>query len=202
MSPIQAMERSHAALLELLRTGELAPGTRLEAARLADWFGVSITPVRDVLHRLVGERLVEAISGDGFHVPRVTEAALRDLYEWHGALLSMAVRTAPPDARPISPGDPRAFESPADRAADMFDRVAAAANNIELRHAILAANERLYPFRTIEPEVLELDDRELEDLARPGRGQVQAIRRYHLRRMRAVAELIRYRERQHRGVLK
>ena len=96
MSPAQAMERSYATLKQMLRDGVFAPGARLEAIRLSDELGVSMTPVRDVLHRLAGERLVEASSREGFHVPRFTEAALRDLYEWNSALLSMAVRTRRP----------------------------------------------------------------------------------------------------------
>lgn len=86
MSPVQAMERSYVTLKQMLREGHFAPGTRLEANRLAGDLGVSMTPVRDVLHRLAGERLVEASSGDGFHVAHFTEAALRDLYEWNSAL--------------------------------------------------------------------------------------------------------------------
>lgn len=194
MSPIQAMERSYAALREMLGTGQLAPGSRLEAARLAEDLGVSITPVRDVLHRLVGERLVEASSGEGFHVPRPSESELRDLYEWNAALLSMAVRTTP--AAILETGGPLLAESLADRTRELFDRFAAAVDNAELRTAILMIGDRIHPYRMIEPLVLDADDDELAGIARADRGQVQAIRRYHVRRMRAVADLIRYRDRQ------
>ena len=94
MSPLQAMERSYRALKGQLRDGVHLPGHRLEANRIADDLGVSMTPVRDALNRLAGERLVEASSGEGFHVPRLSEGELRDLYEWHSALIIMAVTTA------------------------------------------------------------------------------------------------------------
>jgi DNA-binding GntR family transcriptional regulator len=194
MSPIQAMERSYAALREMLRTGQLPPGSRLEAARLAEELGVSMTPVRDVLHRLVGERLVEASSGEGFHVPRPSESELRDLYEWNAALLSMAVRTTA--AAILSTEEPLLAESLADRTRELFDRFASNVANAELRGAILAIGDRIHPYRMIEPLVLEADDDELAGLARADRGQVQVIRRYHVRRMRAAAGLIRYRDRQ------
>jgi DNA-binding GntR family transcriptional regulator len=194
MSPIQAMERSYAALREILRTGQLPPGSRLEAARLAEELGVSMTPVRDVLHRLVGERLVEASSGEGFHVPRPSESELRDLYEWNAALLSMAVRTTA--AAILSTEEPLLAESLADRTRELFDRFASNVANAELRGAILAIGDRIHPYRMIEPLVLEADDDELAGLARADRGQVQVIRRYHVRRMRAAADLIRYRDRQ------
>jgi DNA-binding GntR family transcriptional regulator len=194
MSPIQAMERSYAALREMLRTGRLPPGSRLEAARLAEELGVSMTPVRDVLHRLVGERLVEASSGEGFHVPRPSESELRDLYEWNAALLSMAVRTTP--AAILSTEEPLLAESLADRTRELFDRFAGNLANAELRGAILAIGDRIHPYRMIEPLVLDADENELAGIARADRGQVQAIRRYHVRRMRAAADLIRYRDRQ------
>lgn len=194
MSPIQAMERSYAALREMLRTGQLPTGSRLEAARLAEELGVSMTPVRDVLHRLVGERLVEASSGEGFHVPRPSESELRDLYEWNAALLSMAVRTTSAAIRTTE--DALLAESLPDRTSELFARFAESVANAELRGAILAIGDRIHPYRMIEPHVLDADDGELAGIARADRSQVQAIRRYHVRRMRAAADLIRYRDRQ------
>lgn len=193
MSPAQAMERSYARLKQMLREGVFAPGVRLEAIRLADDLGVSMTPVRDVLHRLAGERLVEATSRDGFHVPRFTEASLRDLYEWNSALLSIAVRTMRRGAEG-APGAPL-WEIPAgaDRVAALFARIASAAPNHEIGHAIASANDRLHPFRIIEQRIIERVEGELEQLLTRGSDQLGAIRRYHLRRMRAVPDLLRER---------
>jgi DNA-binding transcriptional MocR family regulator len=193
MSPAQAMDRSYAALKQMLRDGVFAPGTRLEAIRLADDLGVSMTPVRDVLHRLAGERLVEASSREGFHVPRFSEAGLRDLYEWNSALLSIAARTMRPGAEE-APGAPL-WEVPAgaDRVAALFARIAAAAPNHEIGHAIEGVSDRLHPFRIIEQRILERVDGELEQLVVRGSDQPHAIRRYHLRRMRAAPALLRER---------
>jgi DNA-binding GntR family transcriptional regulator len=49
----------HEALLERIVAGELAPGTRLRQAALADELGVSRTPLREALVRLAREGLVE-----------------------------------------------------------------------------------------------------------------------------------------------
>lgn len=187
------MDRSYATLKQMLREGAFTPGFRLEANRLAGDLGVSMTPVRDVLHRLVGERLVEANSREGFHVPRFTEASLRDLYEWNSALLSMAARTMRRDReeRPIAPLWEVA--AGADRVAALFARIAAAAPNREIGDAISAASDRLHPFRMIEQRILERIDGELEQLVVRGSDQPHAIRRYHLRRMRAVPALLRER---------
>lgn len=193
MSPVQAMERSYSAIKQTLREGVYAPGARLEANRLAEELGVSMTPVRDVLHRLVGERLVEASSGEGFHVPRFSEGGLRDLYEWHSALVLIAIRTA---RHPLAPANEDIESGPAalaDETAHLFDSMAATAPNREIRAAILNAGDRLHPYRIIEPLVLEPMIGELEELTIADGGQPQSVRRYHLRRMKAVADLLRHR---------
>ncbi|MGH1557293.1 GntR family transcriptional regulator [Caulobacter segnis] len=59
------MTRSKTQLLD----GVYQPGERLDAAVLAERYFWSITPVRAALHRLAGERLVEARSNEGFTAP-------------------------------------------------------------------------------------------------------------------------------------
>lgn len=191
MSPLQAMERSYSVLKQVLRDGRLAPGARLEANRIAGDLGVSMTPVRDVLHRLVGERLVEASSGEGFHVPRYSEADLRDLYEWHSALISIALRTA---RAPLVQSEADTFSSLADRADRLFERLAAFAPNREIHAAVANVSDRLHPFRLVEPDVLGASPDELHEIESADAVIQQAIRRYHLRRMKFVSELIRRRE--------
>jgi len=192
MSPVQAMERSYASLRQMLRDGAFRPGTRLEANRLADELGVSMTPVRDVLQRLTGERLVTA-SRDGFHVPRFTEAALRDLYEWNAALVTIAARTRRATEESVAPP---LWDVPAgaDRVAALFARIAGGAPNHEIGDAIANASDRLHPFRIVEQQILDRVEGELEEMVVRGPAQAHAIRRYHLRRMRAVPELLRARE--------
>jgi len=192
MSPLQAMERSYSALRASLRSGMHPPGFRLEANRIADEIGVSMTPVRDALNRLVGEQLVEASSGDGFHVPRLSEADLRDLYEWHSAIAVMAARTARTIPDDASIAEAMAGSSLPDVTAACFGLLAEAAPNRELREAISHAGERLHPFRIAEEQILAPVLGELEELFEPSRRHA-AIRRYHLARMRAVAELVRAR---------
>ena len=68
-----------------------APGDRLEPALLSEELNASVTPVRDALHRLTGERLVEAPRHEGFRTPMMTETPLRQLYSWHLDLLLLAL---------------------------------------------------------------------------------------------------------------
>ena len=193
MSPLQAMERSYSQLRDLLRAGTYPPGHRLEASRIANEIGVSMTPVRDALNRLVGEQMVEASIGDGFHVPRATERDLCDLYEWNSALAMFAARTARtlPDQEAID------CASHADTLADAtdacFELLARSAPNRELREAVARTSDRLHPFRIAEAKILEPVSGELEELFAPAPRQQAAIRRYHLARMRAVGDILRAR---------
>src|ERR1700746_388476 len=84
-------ERVYAAIKARLRSGVYRPGERLEPAALADELNASVTPIRDALHRLTGERLVEAPRHEGFRVPMLTETTLRHLYAWHQDLLLLAI---------------------------------------------------------------------------------------------------------------
>jgi DNA-binding GntR family transcriptional regulator len=93
MSPGATFERVYRALKEQLGSARYAAGQSLEPAVLSQDLNASITPVRDALHRLVGEGLVEAPRRDGFRAPLVTEVGLRHLYRWNGALLGLALRS-------------------------------------------------------------------------------------------------------------
>src|SRR5690349_24957565 len=108
MTPPGTFERVYAAIKQRLRDGAYRPGTRLEPAALSDELNASVTPVRDALHRLTGERLVEAPRHEGFRAPMMTETLLRQLYAWHLDLLLLAVmrhRGAFPAAdAPVSAG--------------------------------------------------------------------------------------------------
>lgn len=193
MSPAAAMERSYGRIKEMLRNGVFTSGTRLDANRLSLEIGVSMTPVRDVLHRLVGEQLVEATTGDGFRVPRFSETQLRDLYEWNSALMIMASRTAgiqPITAACDTPGTVTA------RFSAMILSIAGLVPNKEIGAALKRSDDRLHPFRIAEEQVFnnlveEFYELNCQQFRRPG-----TIRRYHIRRMRAVSELIVERDRQ------
>src|SRR3546814_94230 len=80
------------------RTDTLLPYTTLvrsDPAVLAELLASRVTPVRDALHMLAGEGLVEARTSGGFHLPSIDEPGLEDLYAWAGEVAALAIRAWP-----------------------------------------------------------------------------------------------------------
>jgi len=192
MSPAHVLEPTYDALRRRLLMGAWPAGQRLEAARLAVDLGVSITPVRDSLNRLTGERLIVSHPGDGFHVPSLNEAALRGLLDWHHAIVMLALgreRVGHADGfRPAGVGLP-------ERSAHLFAAMVARAMDEELNWAIENAAARLGRFRHHETTVLADADKdvgeiermmEMEDIS----GLRAAIDYHHHRRRSAVDQFI------------
>jgi DNA-binding GntR family transcriptional regulator len=79
---------------------DIKPGEWLRQEQLAQQFGVSQTPVREALHDLVGEGIVERVPYRGIRVIEFSIADLRDLYLCRAFIEGLAARYA---AQNISP---------------------------------------------------------------------------------------------------
>lgn len=187
-------ERVYDALKFQLLTGSIPPDAKLEPAALAADLNSSVTPVRDALHQLCGERLVESRHSDGFHLPHVTEPALRDLYSWNAELIRLIVR-----AWPRAMTEPRADQLPAElhsATRAFFDLIAARSRNIEHAAQIEAASDRLSAARHAEPRVLSGLEAEIRALAvdfdnGPTSALATRLAAYHRRRIVAVPDIVR-----------
>ncbi len=97
------MKRLSESLRELIEeevaTGKLAPGTHLDEIELASRFGVSRTPIREVLSLLAGEGLLEIRPRRGAVVARLTPQRRVEMFEVMAELEAMCARLA---ARRIS----------------------------------------------------------------------------------------------------
>lgn len=67
---------------------------RLTLKTLQARFGVSSTPIREALTRLINEKLVSYYSNVGVSVVNLTEDDLREIYQFIGDLDSLAIRYA------------------------------------------------------------------------------------------------------------
>ena len=77
---------------KLILEGRLASGARIKETELAQDIGVSRTPVREALHSLEREGLVESEPGKGFKVMPLTAAEAQELYPLRALLEPLALR--------------------------------------------------------------------------------------------------------------
>ena len=81
---------------EIVR-GDLPPDEPVNVARVAERYGVSVTPVREALIELAGAGLAMAPLGRGFVVPPLSAREVREIYPLIWTLEVLALREAPPD---------------------------------------------------------------------------------------------------------
>lgn len=87
-------ERTYQQLRLKLLHGELEAGAQLVNRTLAEEMGVSLAPVREAIHRLATEGLVEHIPGAGAFVRRLSPRDLEELYILREAVESCAAAEA------------------------------------------------------------------------------------------------------------
>lgn len=198
MTPPGTFERVYAAIKQRLRQGFYRPGQRIEPAALSEDLNASVTPVRDALHRLTGERLVEAPRHEGFRVPMLTESMLRQLYAWHRDLVLLALMNH--DAQRLG----RELESASGVSPDasvlerqnaLFTALVQSAGNSEHSAALEALRDRLQPVQQLEELFLDALDAETADIVEAlrtndRRGVRRSLFRYHRRREKLVPALL------------
>lgn len=188
-------ERVYFAIKERLREGAFQPGDRLEPAVLADELNASVTPVRDALHRLTGERLVETLRHNGFRAPMLTETMLRHLYRWHLDLLLLALmhRNLRHDLEAGGPALER--DAAGEPQAQLFLDLVQSTGNPEHLAAFAALSDRLEPVHRFETLFLDATEAETcEIIAAIQSDDSKRLRRsllkYHRRRERIVPQLL------------
>jgi DNA-binding GntR family transcriptional regulator len=93
-------EDVHAALRARIVEGQLLPGGRLQDVQLAAELGVSRTPVREALLRLVRDGLVENDPNRGFFVAPFSRREVLEIYPIIWTLECMALEASAPPTLP------------------------------------------------------------------------------------------------------
>jgi DNA-binding GntR family transcriptional regulator len=83
----------YGAIWDRLATRELQPGERLSDLRLSRELGVSRTPVREALHRLVQDGVVDYYPNRGFFVAKFSGRDVGEIFDLRAALETLALRT-------------------------------------------------------------------------------------------------------------
>lgn len=73
-------DQAEAVLRQALTSGVFSPGQAITLRSLASSLGVSVTPAKDALARLIGERVLEGGPRRLTIVPKLTEEAIEEIY--------------------------------------------------------------------------------------------------------------------------
>jgi DNA-binding GntR family transcriptional regulator len=83
-------DRAYAALKQGLISGDFKPGQALVIRSLADTFGISTTPIREALQRLVAERILEIQLNRTIAVPMLSLSTFTELSKIRCAVEGLA----------------------------------------------------------------------------------------------------------------
>lgn len=90
----KASDRAYEKLRAMIISGELAPGVQLKEEQVAEWCGVSRTPVRNAIHRLEAEMFIERTESQRSFVSHWSADDVADLFSLRALLESYAVERA------------------------------------------------------------------------------------------------------------
>lgn len=108
-------------LRQRIGTSVYAPGSRLTEVEIAKEFGVSRTPVRQALHRLGAEGLIEVKNGVGVRVTEIADRELEDMYRLRLHLVGLIGELSP---QALTPADIEAVKQIRARIGEMRDAAA------------------------------------------------------------------------------
>ena len=151
------LARALAGLRARILKGEYEPGRRLLETALADELGISRTPIRQAMDRLVEEGLVERNETGGCRVATLSLADIMDAIELRGVMEGTAARLAAErgaipdlydaaaktlDALDLIVAEPRAIDFPAyvERNAEFHDLIARMAGSALVAREVARAS--------------------------------------------------------------
>ncbi len=136
---------------EAILRGVYPSGVKLRQEELAATLGCSVIPLREALHTLASEGLVEFLPNRGARVRPVSSKELREMAEVRSALAAQGIRQAWPNMKPATLAKARAIVQRMEKARDPLMRVRLYA---DFHEAILAPAKRPYLVETIRGIIL------------------------------------------------
>jgi len=95
LSRLPLRQQIYVILRERIVNGELAPGTSVRDAQVAEALGASRTPVREALVRLTSEGMLLNLVGRGFRVPPLLRSEVEEAHPLLITLEPLALQTSP-----------------------------------------------------------------------------------------------------------
>lgn len=140
-----ATQAAYEQLKHLVLTCQLAPGTEIREAQLAELTGFGRTPIRDALRRLVHDDLVQVRPRQGYQVAPLTMDSIRELFEMRLLLEPAAVEFAIARADDQGLADLTQLlpHEPHDRDPEVYSAFLAEHRHLHVRIAELGGNRRL-----------------------------------------------------------
>lgn len=162
-------------LEEMVFTGQFKDGERLDETLLAQRFGVSRTPVREALQRLVAARLAEQKPRRGVFVCQPASMTVIEMFETMAEIEGVcgrlaAERAAPEDIEKLEAQNELCLQAIKNKDADAYSRhneafhhmIYALSGNGFLETEALRLYRRLKPFRRVQ---FQMHDRMAESLS-------------------------------------
>jgi DNA-binding GntR family transcriptional regulator len=143
--------RLAAAIRETILRGVYPAGVKLRQEELAASLGCSVIPLREALHTLASEGLVEFLPNRGARVRPISSRELREMAEVRSALAAQGMRQARPNMKPGTIAKARAIVKRMEQARDPLMRVRLYA---DFHEAILSPAGRPYLVATIRGIIL------------------------------------------------
>lgn len=164
---LTSAQQAYQYVIRGLEDGSLQPGTRIRETELAKSVGISRTPVREALNRLVNEGLVTNDPHRGMIITELDQALVGELYEMRGVLESTAASLAAKHATDVEISLLRALME-ADR--EMTDAVEIANNNRMFHQVLYQCGHNRFLLKTLQAlqnSMLLLGNSTLAERGRP-----------------------------------
>lgn len=139
-----APERIAAALIQDISQGRVAPGVRLDEMSLANRFGVSRTPVREALNRLVAQQILVNRGRRGVAVAEISREDLAQMFEAMSEMEALCARLAAQRMPLLLRSQMEEAQRHCVKAAEENDREAFLRHNEEFHYIIYRGTQNQY----------------------------------------------------------